>query len=86
MLTVDQTANDGELKFRISVGSPMASLVLTDSSQLTSDTQHLESHGAFDRVSTPDLLSGTLPLCGKRGWASAESYRLYDSVSGQYRY
>nr|CAD7261743.1 unnamed protein product [Timema shepardi] len=44
---LSSTAEDGEIEVRISVSeviysSPTASLVLTDSSQLTSDSQHLE--------------------------------------------
>nr|CAD7400899.1 unnamed protein product [Timema poppensis] len=37
LVVLSSTAEDGEIEVRISVGSPMASLVLTDNSQLTAD-------------------------------------------------
>nr|CAD7576986.1 unnamed protein product [Timema californicum] len=41
LVVLSSTAEDGEIEVRISVSSPMASLVLTDSSQQTSGSQHL---------------------------------------------
>nr|CAD7579966.1 unnamed protein product [Timema californicum] len=53
------TSDDGETGVRIPVGSPTASLVLTDSSQLTSDSQHLVSVGR---------LWATLPITSPCPW------------------
>nr|CAD7604923.1 unnamed protein product [Timema genevievae] len=51
-VVLSSTTEDGKIEVRISVGysSPMASLVLTDSSQLTSDSQLLEEDYGLQTV------------------------------------